>query len=603
MTRNPDLTKKLFPFLAWIGMVNRSTLKDDLMAGVTNAFVVLPQGVAFAMIAGLPPEYGLYTAIIPPIIAGLFGSSMHLISGPTTAISIVVFSTVSPYAEAGTARFVELALTLTLIAGFTQFALGLAKMGTLVNFISHTVVIGFTSGAAILIATSQLKHCLGVTIPKGESFAHTWVDLYYVLPDTNLYALAVALVTLGVVVYIKIIRPRWPAMLIAMFAGGVVAAALGGEARGIDVVGSIPSRLPPFSMPDLSQGALRTMAPGAVAVAMLGLIEAISIARSIATKSRQRIHGNQEFIGQGLSNMIGSFFSCYASSGSFTRSGINYSAGAKTPMAAVFAATSLALIVLAVAPLAAYLPIPAMGAIVLVVAYNLIDVRSILSVLKASKAEYGVLLITFFSTLFVELEFAIYVGVISSLIVYLNKTSKPMVLSRVPDPASPHRSFVSNSKLPECPQFKIIRIDGSLYFGSVNHVEQALQAMDDKTPNQIHALIVSQGINFIDVAGMEMLMHELERRRGKGGDIYFYRVKGGVYNVLKKSGHIDTIGEDNLFGSKEEAISSIVARLDNEICSRCEARIFRECERKPYDELKARTSGPSGSLRAPVPFS
>lgn len=582
---------RALPFLSWMGGVRRETLKDDLMAGVTNAFVVLPQGVAFAMIAGLPPEYGLYTAIIPPIIAGLFGSSMHLISGPTTAISIVVFSTVSPYAEPGTGEFIALALTLTLLAGLFQFALGVARMGAVVNFISHTVVIGFTAGAAILIATSQLKHCLGVDIPKGESFLNTWVNLYHALPETNPYAVAVALLTLVVVAAVKKVRPRWPAMLFGMIAGGVLALLLGGAEREIRVVGSLPSHLPPFSVPDFSIAAIRDMSSGAMAVAMLGLIEAISIARSIATKSRQRIDGNQEFIGQGLSNIVGSFFSCYASSGSFTRSGINYAAGAKTPLAAVSAALSLAMILFFVAPLAAYLPIPAMGGIVLLVAYNLIDFHHIRAIMKASKAEYAVLLITFFATLFVKLEFAIYVGVISSLLLYLNKTAKPTVLSRVPDPKNPRRAFTTDSYLPECPQFKIIRIDGSLYFGSVNHVARALMEMDDKTPMQIHALIVSQGINFIDVAGMEMIMEELERRRAKGGDLYFYRLKGGVLSMLERGGYLKTIGEENLFRSKEEAIRTIVSKLDDDVCRSCSARIFLDCAGKPYDE-KLAAAGP-----------
>ena len=594
--RNAHPASKFFPFLSWFGLVDKSTLKDDFFAGITNAFIVLPQGVAFAMIAGLPPEYGLYTAIIPPIIAGLFGSSMHLISGPTTSISIVVFSSISPYAEPGTGEFISMALTMTFLAGLTQLALGAARMGAVVNFISHTVVIGFTSGAAILIATSQLKHCLGVDIPKGESFVHMWVNLFHAAPETNPYAVAVALLTLGVVIAMKKIRPRWPGMLFGMVAGGVLAWLLGGESQGIRVVGSLPSHLPPFSLPDFSAAALSNMAPGAIAVAMMGLIESISIARSIATKSRQRIDANQELIGKGLSNTVGSFFSCYASSGSFTRSGINYAAGAKTPLAAVFAAVSLAMILFFVAPLAAYLPIPAMGGIVLVVAYNLIDMRHIRAIFRASKAEYAVLLVTFFATLTVKLEFAIYVGVISSLILYLNKTSKPMVLSRTPDPASPTRSFMTTPDMPECPQFKIIRIDGSIYFGSVNHVEHALQEMDEKTPDQVHALIISMGVNFIDLAGMEMLMHELERRRAKGGGLYFYRLKGGVYSVLKKGGYIDVIGEENLFHSKGEAIRTIIGKLDMDKCRRCSSRIFTECANLPYDKDLAATAPEKGSF-------
>lgn len=575
---------RFFPFLAWFHLVNASTLKDDLYAGLTNAAIVLPQGVAFAMIAGLPPEYGLYTAIVPPIVAGLFGSSLHLISGPTTAISIVVFSTISQHAEPGSARFIELALTLTFLAGVMQFALGAIRMGALVNFISHSVVVGFTAGAGILIATSQLKHILGVEIPAGESFLHTWIDIYRQAGDANLCAITVAAVTMIVVILFKVLRPKWPAMLIAMVAGALTSLGLGAEECGISLVGAIPPSLPPFSVPDFSVGAVKVMTSGALAVSMLGLIEAVSIARSIATKSKQTIHGNQEFIGQGLANMVGSFFSCYASSGSFTRSGVNYASGAKTPLAAVFAALSLALVILLVAPLAAYLPIPAMGGIVLIVAYNIIDFHHIRVILKASREETAVMATTFFSTLFLELEFAIYAGVMLSLILYLYRTSRPRIVSRTPDPGKYNRSFHTDPDAPECPQLKIIRVDGSIYFGSVAHVEKTLRWIDREEPEQVHVLLVCSGVNFIDVAGAEMLAREAERRRKKGGGLYLYGVKEPALEILRRGGYMKTIGEKNIFTSKHDALATIVAsRLDPGRCPRCDARVFEECAALPVE--------------------
>ncbi len=573
---------RFFPFLRWWPRVNRDTLKADLIAGLTGAVVVLPQGVAFAMIAGLPPVYGLYTAMVPPIIAALFGSSRHLISGPTTAISIVVFATVAKFAEPGSAEFIQMALTLTFLAGVYQLALGLARMGTLVNFVSHAVVVGFTAGAAILIATSQLKHFFGIHIPSGESFLHTWQDLFKQFHDLNLFVTLVAAVTLAVGILLMIFKPRWPGMLIAMVIGSLLALVIGDHSHGIQLVGELPASLPPLSLPDFSLKSLKALGSGALAIAMLGLVEAVSIARSVALKSGQRINGNQEFIGQGLANVVGSFFSSYASSGSFTRSGINYTAGAVTPIAAIFAAVALALIVLAVAPLAAHLPIAAMAGILLIVAWRLIDFHHISTIVRTSKRETAVLLTTFLATLFVELEFAIYVGVMLSLVIYLMRTSRPGIVARVPDPQSPNRHLVTDPNLPECPQLKIVRVDGSLFFGAADHVQGELQAMAAQNPGQKHLLIIGNGINFIDVSGAEMLVQEANRRRKLGGGLYMSKVKDEVCGILKRGGYADSFGKENIFGTKGEAIRGIFQRLDHSICARCDKRIFLECKQVPY---------------------
>lgn len=570
---------RIFPFLRWWPMVTRQTVKADFMAGLTGAVVVLPQGVAFAMIAGLPPVYGLYTAMVPAIIAGLFGSSRHLISGPTTAISIVVFAAVSKFAEPGSTAFVQLALTLTFLAGVYQLALGLARMGALVNFISHSVVVGFTAGAAVLIATSQLKHYFGLHIPSGESFLHTLRDLIAQLPDTNLYVAGIATLTLVSLIVLMKLKPRWPVMLIGMVLGSLVAAAAGGEGEGIKLVGKLPSDLPPLSMPDLHLAALKQLGSAALAVAMLGLVEAVSIARSVAAKSGQRIDGSQEFVGQGLANAVGSFFSSYASSGSFTRSGLNYTAGAVTPLSAVFAAVSLALIVLLVAPLAAHLPIAAMSAVLLVVAWRLIDFHHIKTIISTSKRETAVLATTFFATLFVELEFAIYVGVMLSLIIYLMRTAQPNVAATAPDPSTPHRKFVSDGTLPECPQLKIARVDGSLYFGAVDHVGERLHSFAEANPAQKHLLVVGTGVNFIDLAGAEMLAGEARRRKAQGGGLYLAKIKPEAYRTLTRGGFDALIGAENVFSGKPAAIANIFERLDHSICARCDKRIFSECAR------------------------
>ena len=577
---NP-IWSRIFPFLRWWPQVNRASLKADFIAGLTGAVVVLPQGVAFAMIAGLPPVYGLYTAMVPPIIAGLFGSSRHLISGPTTAISIVVFATVAKFAEPGSAKFIQMALTLTFLAGVYQFVLGLARMGTLVNFISHSVVVGFTAGAAVLIGTSQLKHYFGMHIPAGESFLHTWRDIFQQIDDANLYVTGIASLTLLALLALLRFKPRWPTMLIAMVLGSIAALLIGAESRGIQLVGKLPQHLPPISLPDLHLASLKQLGSAALAVAMLGLVEAVSIARSVAAKSGQRIDGSQEFVGQGMANIVGSFFSSYASSGSFTRSGLNYAAGAVTPLSAVFAALLLVIIVLLVAPLAAHLPIAAMAAVLLVVAWRLIDFHHIKSILTTSKRETSVLLTTFFATLFVELEFAIYVGVMLSLIIYLMRTSQPALVARVPDPNTLTRHLVTDPKLPECPQLKIVRLDGSLYFGAVDHVQEQLHHLSENNPQQNHLLIIGNGINFVDIAGAELLVHESKRRSARGGGLYLAKVKEEACKILRRGGFNDRLGRENIYPTKGDAIESIFRKLDPAVCARCDKRIFVECQKLP----------------------
>jgi SulP family sulfate permease len=561
--------------------VNRVTFKADLLAGLTGAFIVLPQGVSFAMIAGLPAEYGLYAAIVPPVIAALFGSSRHLVSGPTTAISIIVFSTLSPLADPGSADYVRLALTLTFMAGLFQLAFGLARLGTLINFVSHSVIVGFTAGAAFLIATSQLKHALGIPIPGGASFLTSWAFIIKSAGQTNGYELVVALATLVCAVIFKTLRPRWPGLLIALVAGSLLSLALDGAAHGVRLLGELPGHLPPLSSPDFTLDTLRTMGPGALAVAFLGLIEALSIARSITVQSNQHINGNQEFIGQGLSNIVGSFFSSYASSGSFTRSGVNFDAGARTPLASIFSALFLAVIVVLIAPLTAWLPLPAMGGVIFFVAFKLIDFPHIKEILRSSRSETLVLLATFFGTLFFEIEFAIYSGVLLSMAIYLTRTSHPHVDGMVPDPDDPGRRLteISQTELVECPQLRILRINGSLFFGAANHVSEILEESDNGDPR--HLLIVGYGINFIDVSGSLVLEQEAHHRQKLGKHLFLCRLNRDVIRFLAHGGFLKQIGENRLFATESQAISQIFNILDKSICSTCTARIFEECQSVP----------------------
>lgn len=561
------------------------------MAAITGAIVVLPQGVAFATIAGMPPQYGLYAAMIPAVIAALFGSSRQLVSGPTTAASIVLFSSLSVLADPGSADYVAYALTLTFMVGVIELAMGIARLGALVNFISHSVIVGFTAGAAVLIAASQLGNFFGMDMPRGLHLTEKLLYFGEHIGDIHPYATTVGFATLIAGIIFRRRFPRIPYMIAAMVAGSAVSLLIshflyvGGPAPGIHVVGALPATLPPLSSPDLNLNIIKELAPAALAVTLFALTEAVSISRSLAARSGELVDGNQEFIGQGLSNIFGSFFSSYVATGSFNRSSVNYAAGAKTPMAAIIAGLLLMIIVLFVAPLLAHLPNAAMAGILFLVAFGIIDFAHIKKIVRASRSDSIVLWATFLSTLFLDLDFAIMLGVFLSLVIYLHRASRPRVRVRVPDPRLPKQRFNTDPSLTECPQFKMVRIDGPVFFGAVNYVAERLRIIAKHNSSQKHLLIMARTISFIDVAGAEMLAHEASLRRKAGGQLYFHQLHESARELLERGGYLEDVGTENIFFTKGEAISEIFQRLDRGICVRCDKRIFNECRAVPKVEI------------------
>ncbi|ELU4007501.1 SulP family inorganic anion transporter [Vibrio vulnificus] len=530
----------LFPFLKWLPSVNVQSLQADFWAGLTGAIIVLPQGIAYAMIAGLPAEFGLYTAIIPAILASLFGSSHHLISGPTAALSVIVFTTVSQFAEPSTLLYIQLCFTLTLCAGLIQLLFGLLRFGAVVNFVSHSVVLGFTAGAAIVIGVSQLKHVLGLQYNSGETAMENLLLLGSHFVDFNGKELSVGMVTILVCVMCKRIWPKLPHMLLATLASMAFALWMNQAGYPVLMVSEVSSSYLSLSSPFAGLSHVEPMLGGIVAVAMLGLVEAISISRSVALKSRQSLDSNQEFVGQGISNIVGSFFSCYVSSGSFTRSGVNYSSGAKTPLAAVFAALLLLVIMLLFAPYAAYIPIAGMGGLLLVVAWHLVDVHHITTIVKHDKKEAVVLVATCLAALFLHLELSIYVGVGASLFFYLRKTSRPAIEQLSHD----------ELKLEQHDDIAVIRINGSIFFGCVQYLHQEMQSVRAK-----HLIILGRGINFIDHLGVQMLDDYVST---SGRTVYFCRFKANAKSSLLK-------GASSV---REEHFSERLTPLLNQICKR-----------------------------------
>lgn len=573
----------LLPFLSWSKEVNQTSLKADVIAGITGAILVLPQGVAYALIAGLPPELGLYTAIVSATFAAFFGSSMHMISGPTAALSIVAATVVTSAAatvsvDNSSVDYISLMITLTLMVGIIQLVLGFLNFGVLVNFISHSVVQGFTSGAAVIIAASQIKNLLGIQVESNGTLVSYAIGVINNINETNVIALGIGFATVIIALILKKYVKRIPYLLGGMVFGALLCFLMDGSTKGVHLLNELSGKLPPLSLPNLDNDVLSILLSGAIAVALLGLIEAASIARSIAMRSKQQINGNQEFIGQGVSNVVGGFLSCYPSSGSFTRSGGNYDAGAKTPMASLFSALFVILFVLFIPSVTRFIPVPVMAGSILVITWNLFDIKGFVEAIKSERAEVLTFLGTFVCTLCIQLEYAIYVGVLISIGCYLHKTSRPKVTLVAPlvnDEGKRRIRNVNRYALQECPEIKMIRVDGSVFFGSSEHLQKYLQGLGGTNNDKI--IVISKGVNFIDATGQHMLINEIERIENKGGKIIFSSLKGNVCDDLEKTELKKRLDDGRLFDTTSQAISKMIQHIDSEKCAHCSARVFHDC--------------------------
>nr|WP_315596717.1 SulP family inorganic anion transporter [uncultured Cupriavidus sp.] len=582
-------TPALQRWFPWLRRVTPLTLRADLVAGLLGAVLVLPQGVAFATLAGLPPQYGIYTAVIPCIVAALFGSSWHVMSGPTNANSLALFAMLSPVAFAGSPAYIALALAVTMLVGILQLAVGVLRLGSLANFISPSVLLGFTCGAATLIALYALKDLFGLAVPTGTSAFGVVRFLFDNFDTINHGALIVGGVTLVVTLAIKRVARRMPFMLLGLLAGFSVSLWLNhsgwGGAQHVNVVGPIPSALPPFHLPDINWRTIPDLLGIAAALTIVALGQSISIAKAVALRSGQHVDANREFIGQGLSNIAGGLFSGYISCGSLNRSMPNFEAGAKTPLASVFSALLLVALVAVSAPLLAQIPLAAIAAMLMLVAWGLFDFRRLRRIARLSRTEFAIAVGTFVATLAIRLEMAVLLGTILSLVAYLYRTSRPAVRSLVPDADDPGRRFTPLDELrrpqPECPQLKLLRMEGAIYFGAVQYVTDRLHWLRTVDAEQKHLLAMTKSMNFIDLAGAEMWEAELTERRAAGGDLYFHRPRTQVLDTWEQTGFTNKLGADHIFPTKRQALHTIIATLSPEICAQCHARIFEECSQRP----------------------
>lgn len=556
---------EVFPFLLWFPKVTPKNIKIDAVAGLTSAIFALPQGLAFALIAGLPPEFGLYAAMIAPVVTALFGSSWQAVSGPTVATSIVIMSILSDIAVPQSPQFVSFALILTLLAGCIQLVLGVFRLGHLVDFISHTVILGFSSGAAMLIMGSQLKAFLGLSFARQENLAANLSEIYKHLNETNLSVLFISVTTLLVALLCKRFFKRLPYFLIAMIYGAIATLILPYffQMEQLDMVGALPKGLPSIIKPEITWFQTRELFASAIAIATLGLIQAVSISKTIATKTGQHIDANKEFIAQGLANITCSFTSGFFSSCSFTRTGVNYSAGAVTPLSSIIASGFILSLLLFATNVTAYLPRASMSAIIMLIGWGLIDMNHIRKVIKTSRTETAVFIVTLLSTLFLSLEFAIYSGMFLSLVMYLQKTSTPTITKLMVDKFDPYQRLIplSPNKENPHPKLSIIRIDGSIFFGSVDHIRSSFEKRGLFRRKNI--LIILNGVNLVDISGAELLLLIKKSCKKLGGDLYLSGLVPEVRRYISKSPYWKQLGgKQNIFNHKGEAISFVTQQID-----------------------------------------
>ena len=576
----------LGPARPWFKQVDRSTVRADAVAGLSNAAVVLPQGVAFAIIAGLPPEFGLFTAVVVSLIAGIWGSSMIMVSGPTTAISAVVFGSMSQFAVPGSDDYIALVLSLTLMVGGIQIVAGVFKLGGLISFISHSVLIGFTAAAAFLIAASQLNGALGLSKGAGGGVFERLYHAAENIGGVNATAMLISAATILTLVLMSRVSKKMPAYIIALAVGTAVAWVLDAPAQGVAMFSPLRSIVPSFGAPEISFDLVTELLPVAATVAFVGLLEAISIGRSFALRRDEPYNSSQEMVGQGLSNAVGAFFQCYAGSGSFTRSGLNADAGAQTPLATIFAAGFLVILLFVLAPYLEYVPVPAMAGVILFVSYRLINFHEIRHILTSNKRETAILAATFLTGIFTELDLAIVIGVIMSLCVFLYDSAHPIVAVGSPTEINGRRVFknAANYGLPECPQISVIRVDGPLFFASVENVEQQFRQVEERSPVPKTKLMGLKGLWKIDLSGAGLLLKEIRRARRAGADFHIFTTNAPALRIMRQLHVCDELGEDNMHNNKGEAIAAAVKAADDDICRSCELRIFMECASKPGPE-------------------
>lgn len=535
---------RLLPILGWARRYDRDDLRPDLAAGLTIGAMLVPQGMAYALLAGLPPEVGLYASIVPVLVYALFGTSRQLAVGPVAIVSLLTASALSPLFEQGSAGYISAAALLALMVGAVHLVLGFGRLGFVVNFLSHSVLVGFTAAAAIIIGFSQVKHLFGITTERKDHFYETVEEVVRQIDGTNGTTLVLGVASIALLVLMKKFVPRVPGALVLVITSILAVELFDLTDRGVKTVGEIPSSLPAFGLPDLDTGTMGSLIGTAFVITLVGFMESIAVAKVYARRHRYDVDANQELIGLGASNVASGLFGGYPVTGGFSRTAVNDTAGARTPLASIVTAILILLTVLFLTPLFSSLPNAALGAIIIVAVVNLIDIGEMRHIAQVKRSDLIGLSVAFVATLVLGIELGILVAVVASMLVVFARMSKPhsAVLGQIPGTTS-YRNVERFPEASVTDGVRVVRIDAALSFVNAQHVKKLLLGEADATSGgDVRALVVDcSGINDIDATGVEALSEILVELDERQVDIHLCDVKGPVRDVLRRSGLWDRL--------------------------------------------------------------
>lgn len=550
--------KKYFSILDWITKYNTNFLKKDAIAGITVGVVLIPQGIAYAMIAGLPPIYGLYTAIVPQLMYAVLGTSPRVAIGPVAMDSLLVAAGIASLSVVGTENIVAVAILLAFTVGVIQVLLGILKLGFVVNFLSRPVISGFTSAAAIIIGVNQFRNLLGIPIPRSNRIHEIVINFYKMVGDTNLQTFFIGAGAIGVLFLLKKINKNIPSPLVVVILGILILKYFNATFHEVAIIKEIPSGLPSFGIPDISFEKISELFPIAITIAMIGFLETVSIGKSMEKNDDViEIKPNQELIAIGFGNILGSLFKSFPATASFSRSAVNQDAGAKTGFSAFFSVAVVASVLLFLTPVFYYLPKAVLAAIIIVSVIKLMDYKEAMRLWKVNKIDFWMLVVTFIGTLFFGIKEGIGVGVSLSLVMVIFRTSKPhiAILGRIPNTQF-FRNINRFDDVEVNNEVLIIRFDSHLYFANTNYFREQLDRLSKEKGKELKLIIIdAECINGLDSTGAAMWNDRIDYYALEGIKIYFTNVKGPVRDAMTKSGIIDKIGIENCFMSNQGALT------------------------------------------------
>jgi SulP family sulfate permease len=559
------------PLPDWVGELrDPATLRADITAGIAVALVLIPQSMAYAAMAGLPPIHGLYAGLLPMVMAALFGSSRLLVSGPAAVMCIMTAAALEPLGL-DPQTYISYALLIALMVGVLQLFLGICRLGVLVDFISHPVVNGFTNAAALIIATSQIPKLFGIHIGDASRFLdRVQAIVVHASSETHLPTLGMSVLTFGILVGLKRWKPKFPAVLAAAATATVVSWATGFKAAGGRIVGDIPSGLPGFRLPDLDPHAMGQLVGPSLTIALIGIMSAISIAKVIAARTRQPFDPNRELIGQGMGNLTASVLQGCVVAGSFARSAVNWSSGARTPFSSVVTGIVVALTLLFFTPLLYHMPQAALGAITINAVIRLIQVQPVLRAWRAKRHCAIVAIVTFATTLLAapRLEIGMLVGVVLSIVLYLSRAMRPRFVELGSHPDGTMRGADVHG-LPTCPYVSVCRFDGSLFFANVGYFETHILGLLARRPKLRHLIIDAKGINDLDASGVEAFEKLATQLQDQGIQLHIARAKQQMLDIFERAGVVERIGADHFWPRSLDAFQAITRELSGACSGDC----------------------------------